>query len=35
MTEPWQWVLRIIVVLALIAYWTTALIQGTPWWWQW
>jgi len=35
MTEPGRWAVRIAAMLAVIAYWTTALIVGTPWWWQW
>lgn len=29
------WVVRVLAILAVVAYWTAALIIGTPWWWQW
>lgn len=35
MNERQLWVVRISALLLVVAYWTTAIIQGTPWWWRW
>jgi len=35
MSEGGRWVIRIVTMLALVAYWAAAIILGTPWWWQW